>query len=180
MFNLTLNVRATFGMMQNLTANEMQNWRRCEATTNCRLPPALALRPPISPRVPTSFIAGPIARRYEYLHDPHGGRYRNPFDRGVAANTAEFFAKAFGGNFIDWDARYEEALETRRKPPALSFSNLFEKMEGPIQRLTAWLRARRARRAAGGHGASACRLAWPAWLLACMLDLQGRLRIRVC
>lgn len=58
--------------MQNLTANEMQNWRR-----------------------------------YDYLHDPVGGKYRNPFDRGVFANFGEFFAKALGGPFIDWDARYQ-------------------------------------------------------------------------
>lgn len=166
-FNLTLNVRAVLGAMQNLTANEMQNWRR-RAPSPPRLPNtplllALAQNPlrahPTSPLTRRRCAFPRIfGCRYEYLHDHHGGRYRNPFDRGVVANLAEFFSKSLGGPFVDWDARYDEARESRRRAPLVSFERLYEALLPRVERAVQWLRARRARRraaagGAGGHGA---------------------------
>jgi uncharacterized membrane protein YgcG len=82
--------------------------------------------------------------RYAYLHHPTTGEYDNPFDAGIAANAARFFAGLWGAPPPDWDALADAVRDGKAKPPPrLSMAVLFRLLER-----AGWMRKR------GAHGHS--------------------------
>ncbi len=94
------------------------------------------------------------AARYAYLQHPETGKYDNPFDAGVLANTRRFFAAlragSGGASYTNWDALAEAARAgSAPPPPLLSMATLM--------RLTGGSRKRSAGGAHGhSHGGQAC------------------------
>ncbi len=93
--------------------------------------------------------------RYEYLQHPETGKYDNPFDAGVLANTRRFFAAlragSGGASYTNWDALAEGARASGASPPPLlSMAVLFR----ACARIGVCTGGSRKRAAAGAHGHS--------------------------